>query len=192
MATLISFLTNSISPSADLHRQFKLNRARDFSIGAHTSTKFSSCLVSEKSQEKSSVSSSSKRSKEIMEMEAKYLVGTYARAPVAIERGNGCKLYDVDGKEYLDMTAGIAVNSLGHCDPDVVKELVDQGNTLWHVSNVYYSLPQVSSMARFPLHVNCLMKCCIYVCLADLVCNKGHKVGYCSENDLCSCMPIVW
>lgn len=81
-------------------------------------------------------------------MEAKYLVGTYARAPVVMVRGKGCKLYDVDGREYLDLTAGIAVNALGHCDPDVVKELVDQGNTLWHISNVYYSLPQVELAKR--------------------------------------------
>lgn len=82
-------------------------------------------------------------------MEAKYLVGTYARAPVVIERGKGCKLYDVDGKEYLDLAAGIAVNALGHCYPEVVKTLKEQGSTLWHLSNVYYSLPQVKFMARF-------------------------------------------
>lgn len=81
-------------------------------------------------------------------MEAKYLVGTYARAPIAIEKGKGCKLYDFDGNEYLDMTAGIAVNSLGHCDEDLVKAVMEQANTLWHVSNVYYSLPQVELAKR--------------------------------------------
>lgn len=135
MATLNSSLPNSISPSADLRRQCKL--------------KISSCLLSEKSKEKTSTPSISLKAKEIIEMEAKYLVGTYARAPVAIERGNGCRVYDVDGREYLDMAAGIAVNSLGHCDPDLVKVLVDQGSNLWHVSNAYYSLPQVRFRGMF-------------------------------------------
>ncbi|ONK62684.1 uncharacterized protein A4U43_C07F6890 [Asparagus officinalis] len=134
MATLNSSLPNSISPSADLRRRFK--------------RKISSCLVSEKSQEKTSSPSISWKAKEIIEMEAKYLVGTYARAPVAIERGNGCRVYDADGREYLDMAAGIAVNSLGHCDPDLVKVLVEQGSNLWHVSNAYYSLPQVELAKR--------------------------------------------
>ncbi|ONK67917.1 uncharacterized protein A4U43_C05F5140 [Asparagus officinalis] len=141
MATLNSFLMNPISRSTHLHRQFELTKATNFS-------KISSCLVSEKSQEKTLTPSNSKKAKEIMEMEAKYLVGTYARAPIALERGKGCKLYDVDGREYLDMTAGIAVNSLGHCDGDLVEVLVDQGNSLWHVSNVYYSLPQVELAKR--------------------------------------------
>ncbi|WVY97066.1 hypothetical protein V8G54_029217 [Vigna mungo] len=52
--------------------------------------------------------------KAVIEMEGKFLVGTYARTPVVLERGEGCKLYDVEGKEYLDLSAGIAVNALGH------------------------------------------------------------------------------
>lgn len=82
-------------------------------------------------------------SKEVIETEGNVFVRTYARVPLVLESGKGCKLYDVDGKEYLDMTAGIAVNSLGHCDPDWVKAVVEQANTLTHVSNVYYSIPQV-------------------------------------------------
>jgi acetylornithine aminotransferase len=70
-------------------------------------------------------------------------VGTYARAPIVLDKGIGCKLYDLDGKEYLDMAAGIAVNSLGHGDPDWLKALIDQAGTLTHVSNVFYSVPQV-------------------------------------------------
>eukprot|EP00257_Ricinus_communis_P002305 XP_002513387.2 acetylornithine aminotransferase, mitochondrial isoform X1 [Ricinus communis] len=84
-----------------------------------------------------------RESKEVMEAEGKFMVGTYARAPVVLASGKGCKLYDVEGREYLDMTSGIAVNALGHCDPDWVKAVVDQADVLTHVSNVYYSIPQV-------------------------------------------------
>ncbi|KAF2317671.1 hypothetical protein GH714_039522 [Hevea brasiliensis] len=84
-----------------------------------------------------------RESKEVMEAEGKVMVGTYARAPLVLASGKGCKLYDVEGREYLDLTSGIAVNALGHCDPDWVKAVVDQANVLTHVSNVYYSIPQV-------------------------------------------------
>lgn len=82
-------------------------------------------------------------SKEVMEAEGRLMVGTYARAPVVISHGEGCKLYDAEGREYLDMTAGIAVNALGHGDPDWLKAVVEQANTLTHVSNMFYSIPQV-------------------------------------------------
>lgn len=83
------------------------------------------------------------RSKDVIETDNKVVVGTYARTPVVLASGKGCKLYDVEGKEYLDMSAGIAVNALGHGDPDWVKAVVDQAKTLTHVSNIYYSIPQV-------------------------------------------------
>ncbi|KAJ8642034.1 hypothetical protein MRB53_018728 [Persea americana] len=83
------------------------------------------------------------RSKQVMELEGKVLVQTYARAPVVLVRGKGCKLYDAEGREYLDMGAGIAVNALGHGNPDLLKVIVEQAMTLIHVSNAYYSIPQV-------------------------------------------------
>ncbi|KAJ9164453.1 hypothetical protein P3X46_024028 [Hevea brasiliensis] len=89
-----------------------------------------------------------RESKEVMEAEGKVMVGTYARAPLVLASGKGCKLYDVEGREYLDLTSGIAVNALGHCDPDWVKAVVDQANVLTHVSNVYYSIPQVELSKR--------------------------------------------
>lgn len=78
-------------------------------------------------------------SKEIMEMDAKVFVGTYARAPLVLASGKGCKLYDVEGREYLDMTAGIAVNALGHGDPEWVRAVTEQAGVLTHVSNIFYS-----------------------------------------------------
>ncbi|PNX61797.1 acetylornithine mitochondrial-like, partial [Trifolium pratense] len=84
----------------------------------------------------------SEKTKELIEMEGKFLVGTYARVPVVLERGKGCKVYDVEGREYLDFSAGIAVNALGHGDADWLKAVVDQASTLTHTSNVFYSIPQ--------------------------------------------------
>ena len=97
--------------------------------------------------------------KEVMEAEAKVLVGTYARAPVVLASGKGCKLYDVEGREYLDLSAGIAVNSLGHGDEDWLKAVVEQASTLTHVSNMYYSIPQVRTFHAFFFFFLC--KCLI-------------------------------
>nr|CAD1841921.1 unnamed protein product [Ananas comosus var. bracteatus] len=111
----------------------------------------SSCLVSDRKQKAGPLSTEkllSLATKEVIELEARVMVGTYARAPVVFVSGKGCLLYDVDGKEYLDMTAGIAVNSLGHGNPDWVKAVAEQANALAHVSNVYYSTPQVALAKR--------------------------------------------
>ncbi|XP_057457472.1 acetylornithine aminotransferase, mitochondrial-like [Lotus japonicus] len=88
------------------------------------------------------------KTKKVMEMEGKYLVGTYARAPVVLERGKGSKVYDVEGKEYLDLSAGIAVNALGHGDADWLKAVVEQAGTLTHTSNIFYTIPQVELAKR--------------------------------------------
>lgn len=62
---------------------------------------------------------------------------TYARADIAFVRGEGARLYDETGRSYLDFAAGVAVNALGHCHPRMVAALQKQGETLWHVSNLY-------------------------------------------------------
>jgi len=67
---------------------------------------------------------------------------TYARLPVMFVRGEGVKLWDNDGKEYLDFLGGLAVNGLGHCHPKVVRALQEQAATLLHVSNLYLTGPQ--------------------------------------------------
>ena len=78
---------------------------------------------------------------DIIELEKQYVLGTYARAPFVLERGQGCWVYDTEGNAYLDCMAGIAVNALGHAHPDLVAALVQQANTLWHVSNLYHTAP---------------------------------------------------
>ncbi|MFQ6631587.1 hypothetical protein Gotur_008435, partial [Gossypium turneri] len=85
---------------------------------------------------------------EVIEEEAKFIVGSYARAPVVLSRGKGCKLYDPEGREFLDCAAGIAVNALGHGDPDWVRAVTEQANILTHVSNAYYTIPQAELAER--------------------------------------------
>lgn len=79
---------------------------------------------------------------EIIDLEQHYVLGTYARAPFVLERGQGCWVYDTDGNGYLDCVAGIAVNALGHADPGLAAVLAEQAGTLWHVSNLYHTAPQ--------------------------------------------------
>jgi acetylornithine/N-succinyldiaminopimelate aminotransferase len=73
----------------------------------------------------------------------KYLMQTYSRQPISIVRGRGAKVYDLEGREYLDFVGGIAVNVLGHGHPDLVQAIQRQATQLIHTSNLYYTEPQV-------------------------------------------------
>jgi len=84
---------------------------------------------------------------DVAKLTDKYVAQTYARYPIALVRGKGARVWDADGKEYLDFLAGIAVNSLGHCHPAVVRAIQQQSRKLLHVSNLYHILPQ-SELAR--------------------------------------------
>jgi len=75
---------------------------------------------------------------QIAELERNYLLPTYARYPVVLERGKGVFLWDIAGKRYLDFVSGIGVNALGHAHPRVVKTIREQAAKLVHVSNLYY------------------------------------------------------
>ncbi|TYO97488.1 acetylornithine aminotransferase [Geothermobacter ehrlichii] len=77
----------------------------------------------------------------------KVIAATYGRYPVAPVRGEGCRLYDADGREYLDFLAGVAVNNLGHCHPKVVAAIQEQAATLIHCSN-FYQIPQQIELAE--------------------------------------------
>jgi acetylornithine/N-succinyldiaminopimelate aminotransferase len=85
--------------------------------------------------------------RDIAALTDKYVARTYARTPIALVRGKGTKVWDADGKEYLDFLAGIAVNSLGHCHPAIVRAIRQQSQKLLHVSNLYHILPQ-AELAR--------------------------------------------
>lgn len=81
------------------------------------------------------------RSDEIKALDARYIMQTYARYPIALVRGRGTLAWDAEGKEYLDFLGGIAVNVLGHCHPAVVTAISQQAATLIHCSNLYYTQP---------------------------------------------------
>jgi acetylornithine aminotransferase len=81
----------------------------------------------------------------------KVIAKTYGRYPLVPVRGEGCRLWDADGKAYLDFLAGVAVNNLGHCHPEVVKALQDQAAQLLHCSN-YYHIPAQIELAELLCH----------------------------------------
>jgi acetylornithine/N-succinyldiaminopimelate aminotransferase len=81
-------------------------------------------------------------------LDADYVMQTYGRAPVAFVRGDGTRLWDSEGKEYLDFLSGLAVVSLGHAHPDVADAIADQARTLLHVSNLYFNDVQPRVAAR--------------------------------------------
>ena len=70
------------------------------------------------------------------------IVGNYNRNPAALVKGEGCRLFDADGREYLDFLSGIAVCALGHCHPAVTEAICRQAGELVHVSNLFYTQPQ--------------------------------------------------
>jgi acetylornithine/N-succinyldiaminopimelate aminotransferase len=79
------------------------------------------------------------KSEQIIERERRHILPVYARYPVVLERGEGVYVYDVEGKRYLDLLAGIGVNALGHAHPRMVKVIQEQCAKLIHISNLFYS-----------------------------------------------------
>ena len=78
---------------------------------------------------------------ELQELERRYAIATYVRQPVQFVHGDGVRLWDDEGQEYLDFLAGISVLNVGHCHPRVVQTVRDQVGRLTHVSNLYYTEP---------------------------------------------------
>ena len=85
---------------------------------------------------------------DIKARESRHVAQTYKRQPIAFVRGFGSRLYDVDGREYLDLVSGIGVASLGHGHPGLAAAIADQASTLIHVSNLYYHPLQGEAAAR--------------------------------------------
>jgi predicted acetylornithine/succinylornithine family transaminase len=81
--------------------------------------------------------------KEIIDLGRKYLLNNVNRLPLALVKGQGLKVWDADGKQYLDFVAGIATCAFGHCPHFAVEALNKQANKLWHVSNLYWNEPIV-------------------------------------------------
>jgi acetylornithine/N-succinyldiaminopimelate aminotransferase len=89
------------------------------------------------------------------ELEKKYYMRTFKRMPVTLVRGQGARVWDENGKEYLDFVAGWAVNSLGHCHPAMVGAVTEQARTLIQTSNQFYTVPQIK-LAELLVENSCL------------------------------------
>ncbi len=105
---------------------------------------------------------------EFMKQADRVMAATYVRYPLVLTRGSGCTLWDDQGRAYTDFVAGIAVCSLGHAHPRVVAALKSQADTLWHVSNLYYTRPQVTLAQKL-----------VNISFADRVffCNSGAEAN---------------
>lgn len=97
-----------------------------------------------------------------------YVMNTYGRFPIAIEKGQGCRLWDTEGREYLDFVAGIATCTLGHAHPALIETVQQQIQKLHHVSNLYY-IPEQGALAKWIVDHSC----------ADRVffCNSGAEAN---------------
>lgn len=89
-----------------------------------------------------------KKTEAFLETETENVLPAYNRFPIVIERGEGSKLYDIDGKEYIDFVGGIAVNSLGYNNPGIKKAIDEQFDKVEHISNLYWSEPLVRASKR--------------------------------------------
>ncbi len=92
--------------------------------------------------------------KDFIEKGKEYLIGNYARFPVSFVRGEGVYLYDTEGKKYIDMLAGIAVNTLGYNYKPLVEAICNQAKKILHVSNLFYIQPQID-VARILVENSC-------------------------------------
>lgn len=80
---------------------------------------------------------------ELKETESRYLMHTYGRFDLVLDHGKGARVWDTDGREYIDLTSGIGVNSLGHANPKLLSAIQAQAEKLMHVSNLYYTAPMI-------------------------------------------------
>ena len=85
---------------------------------------------------------------ELQQIEARAVMGTYARNPVEFVRGEGTRLWDDEGNEYLDFLAGISVAQIGHCHPALVAAIAEQAGRLIHVGNLFYTEPGIRLAQR--------------------------------------------
>jgi predicted acetylornithine/succinylornithine family transaminase len=104
------------------------------------------------------------------ELEKKYFMNTVVRVPLTIVRGQGARVWDEAGREYLDFVGGWSVNSLGHCPPVVVEAVVEQVHTLIQASNQFYTVPQIR-LAELLVQNSCLDK--VFFCNSGAEANEG-------------------
>ncbi|MFC1978953.1 acetylornithine transaminase [Chloroflexota bacterium] len=104
------------------------------------------------------------------ELEKEYYMRTFTRIPVTLVRGEGMKVWDDAGREYLDFVAGIAVNALGHCHPALAEAICEQAKTLIHTSCLYYTIPQLK-LAELLVKNSVLDK--VFFCNSGAEANEG-------------------
>ena len=106
----------------------------------------------------------------IKQMGLEYVINTYSRLDIALVKGKGSYVWDANGKKYLDMVSGIAVNNVGHCHPQVVKALQKQAEQLIHCSNIYWIEPQVQ-LAKMIVDNSCGEK--VFFCNSGTEANEA-------------------
>ncbi len=112
----------------------------------------------------------SELSKKVTDLYQKHHFNMYRRFPLTLIKGEGCRVWDDEGKEYIDALAGIAVNSVGHSHPNVVRAISEQANKLIHISNIYHNVPQ-SSLAKLLTQLSGLDR--VYFTNSGLEANEG-------------------
>src|SRR3989338_7185000 len=92
------------------------------------------------------------KTKQIENLYQQYVLPTYTKTPVCFVKGKGLKLWDLEGKEYLDFFSGWAVSGLGHCHPNVVNAVKNQARKILHIPNNYYNVKQAQLAAKIIEH----------------------------------------
>lgn len=118
----------------------------------------------------SSTQASATGSTTVIDRFSQHVMSTYGRFPVTLARGQGCRVWDEEGREYLDFVAGIATCTLGHAHPIFVQAVTQQAQTLHHVSNLYYTQPQ-ADLAEWLTSHSCADK--VFFCNSGAEANEG-------------------
>ncbi|MBN2518261.1 MAG: acetylornithine transaminase [Candidatus Altiarchaeota archaeon] len=108
----------------------------------------------------------------VKKLDQRYLMQTYRRYDVAPVEGRGCKIWDIEGNEYLDLTAGVAVCALGHAHPRLVHAISEQAKKLGHVSNLYY-IQQQAELAKMLCDLSPIDSCRAFFCNSGTEANEA-------------------
>ena len=120
---------------------------------------------------------------DLQQLESRYVMPTYAKSPVEFVRGEGAKLWDAEGREYLDFFAGLSVHNAGHCHPKITDAITEQTALLAGVSNLYYTAPAMRLAERL---VECSLGGKVFLCNSGLEANecalklarkRAHRLG---------------
>jgi predicted acetylornithine/succinylornithine family transaminase len=120
---------------------------------------------------------------DLQQLESRYVMPTYAKSPVEFVRGEGARLWDAEGREYLDFFAGLSVHNAGHCHPKITEAITAQTALLAGVSNLYYTAPAMRLAERL---VECSLGGKVFLCNSGLEANecalklarkRAHRLG---------------